>query len=257
PDRQCPLVFARRRHGARHLPAIEERDRDHRRRRRARRARRSDREDFRALLHPPAAPGLRAEFGPRSLHFQAYHRGAWRPHPGGEPPARSGGRGREAPGARGALHRTAAGDVMVDQSPTVHASAVLAGARAVLIRGAAGAREWPAVRRALLGAGTRGRRVGGPARRRPRSPRQRPAPALAGLIEVRGLGIRRLDHEPMAVVGLVVDLAAEDAERLPAAGETALLGVPLRRLAVAPGADALALVLALLRSPEGDIKPRS
>jgi len=77
------------------------------------------------------------------------------------------------------------------------------------------------------------------------------------LIEVRELGIRRLDHEPIAVVGLVVDLAAEDAERLPAARETALLGVPLRRLAVAPGADALALVLALLRSPEGDIKPRS
>jgi hypothetical protein len=56
---------------------------------------------------------------------------------------------------------------------------------------------------------------------------------------------------------LVVDLAAEDAERLPAAGETALLGVALRRLAVAPGADALAPILALLRSPEGDIKPRS
>ena len=43
----------------------------------------------------------------------------------------------------------------------------------------------------------------------------RPAEALAGLIEVRGVGIRRLDHEPSAVVGLVVDLAAADAERLP------------------------------------------
>src|SRR5262249_60701107 len=85
----------------------------------------------------------------------------------------------------------------------------------------------------------------------------RPAAALAGLIEVRGAGIRRLDHEPMAVVGLVVDLAAEDAERLPAAGETALLGVALRRLAGAPRADALAPLLTLLRSPEGDIKPRS
>jgi hypothetical protein len=36
-----------------------------------------------------------------------------------------------------------------------------------------------------------------------------------------------------------------------------LLGVPLRRLAVAPGADALAPVLALLHSPDGDIKPPS
>ena len=43
----------------------------------------------------------------------------------------------------------------------------------------------------------------------------KPAAALEGLIEVRGLGIRRLDHEPVAVVGLVVDLAADDAERLP------------------------------------------
>ena len=43
----------------------------------------------------------------------------------------------------------------------------------------------------------------------------RPAKSLAGLIEVRGLGIRRLPFEPVAVVGLVVDLAAADAERLP------------------------------------------
>ena len=45
----------------------------------------------------------------------------------------------------------------------------------------------------------------------------RPAPELAGLIEIRGLGIRRIEHVGEAVVGLVVDLAADDAERLPAA----------------------------------------
>ena len=38
---------------------------------------------------------------------------------------------------------------------------------------------------------------------------------LAGLIEIRGLGIRRCDFAAEAVVGLVVDLAAADAERLP------------------------------------------
>ena len=43
----------------------------------------------------------------------------------------------------------------------------------------------------------------------------RPAEALAGLIEVRGLGHPAAPHEPSAVVGLVVDLAAADAERLP------------------------------------------
>ena len=48
----------------------------------------------------------------------------------------------------------------------------------------------------------------------------RPAEALAGLIEVRGVGILRLAHEASAVVGLVVDLAAADAERLPQAGAT-------------------------------------
>ena len=36
-------------------------------------------------------------------------------------------------------------------------------------------------------------------------------PALAGLIEVRGVGICRVPYEALAVVGLVVDLAAADA----------------------------------------------
>jgi serine kinase of HPr protein (carbohydrate metabolism regulator) len=74
----------------------------------------------------------------------------------------------------------------------------------------------------------------------------RPAESLAGLLEVRGLGIRRLPFEPLAVVGLVVDLDAPDATRLPE-GEAlvALLeGVPLPRLAVARGVDPLPLVVA-------------
>ena len=81
----------------------------------------------------------------------------------------------------------------------------------------------------------------------------RPAPALAGLIEIRGLGIRRLPYEPVAAVGLVVDLAAADADRLPGreAGETAIDGVTLPRLAVAPGMPALPLVLAFLQDSPG------
>jgi serine kinase of HPr protein (carbohydrate metabolism regulator) len=85
----------------------------------------------------------------------------------------------------------------------------------------------------------------------------RPAAALAGLIEVRGLGIRRLDYEPVAVVGLVVDLAAEDAERMPATSETVLLGVAVRRLVVATGTAPLPPVLAVLHGGMTDIKPRS
>jgi hypothetical protein len=40
----------------------------------------------------------------------------------------------------------------------------------------------------------------------------RPNAALAGLIELRGVGILRRDYEACAVVGLVVDLAAADAD---------------------------------------------
>jgi HPr kinase/phosphorylase len=76
----------------------------------------------------------------------------------------------------------------------------------------------------------------------------RPPAALAGLIEVRGVGIRRVEYEPAAVVGLVVDLAAEDAERLPATGEATVSGVKLSRLAVGAGADPLPPLLALLQT---------
>jgi HPr kinase/phosphorylase len=72
-------------------------------------------------------------------------------------------------------------------------------------------------------------------------------PVLAGLIEIRGLGIRRLPFEPAAVIHLVVDLAAA-AERMPpaAATETEIEGVRLPRLAVAPGEDPFSLIVASL-----------
>ena len=87
----------------------------------------------------------------------------------------------------------------------------------------------------------------------------RPAEALAGLIEVRGLGILRLPYEPSAVVGLVVDLGA-DAERLPDAQErqAVIEGISLPRLAVADGKGALPAVLALLTcSGDGVSRPDS
>lgn len=76
----------------------------------------------------------------------------------------------------------------------------------------------------------------------------RPPAALAGLIEVRGLGLVRLAHEESAVVGLVVDLAATDAERLPepAARRTEIEGVALPRLAVASADTALPTVRAYM-----------
>ena len=144
-------------------------------------------------------------------------------------------------------------------SPTMHASAVLVGARAVLIQGPSGSgksqlalalleaarnRTLPFVRlvaddRAHIEA-VHGRLL------------VRPAPTLAGLIEVRGLGIRRVAYEAVAVVGLLVDLVAADAGRMP---ESAALtgeigGITLPRLAVAAGHDALPLVLSYLQMPD-------
>src|SRR5580692_5015221 len=108
------------------------------------------------------------------------------------------------------------------KSATVHASAVLAGRRAVLIRGPAGAGK-SRLALTLIQAADSGligfaRLVGDDRIELAVSHGRllaRPAQALAGLIEVRGLGIRRLAYEPVAVIGLVVDLAVPKAERLP------------------------------------------
>jgi HPr kinase/phosphorylase len=145
-------------------------------------------------------------------------------------------------------------------APTEHASAVLAGARAMLIRGPSGAGK-SRLALALISAVQSGllrfARLVGDDRVELEACHGRllvrPAPALAGLIEIRGVGIQRLEHEAIAVVGLVVDLAAADAERLPATAETVISGVRLPRLAIAAGTDPLPPVLATLSK----IKPRS
>jgi serine kinase of HPr protein (carbohydrate metabolism regulator) len=76
---------------------------------------------------------------------------------------------------------------------------------------------------------------------------------LAGLIEIRGLGIRRCDFIPHAPIGLVVDLAADDAERLPPpdALKTTLAGIDLMRIPVAAAASPLPLVVATLITQPG------
>ena len=139
-------------------------------------------------------------------------------------------------------------------APSVHASAVLVGARTLLIRGAAGAGKSRLALALLHAAQARllpfARLVGDDRLLLEAQHGRllvRPAPALAGLIEVRGLGIRRVPYEPVAVAGLVVDLDAADAVRLPAHGEQATLGgIQLPRLAVASGIEPLPCVLAYL-----------
>lgn len=141
--------------------------------------------------------------------------------------------------------------------PTTHASAVLVGAHALLIRGPSGTGK-SRLALGLLQAAQAGilsfARLIGDDRviLEPQHDRLlvRPAPELAGLLEVRGVGIRRCDYEPVAVVGLLIDLGAGDADRLPplSAMSRVVSGITLPRQAVAPGIDPLPLTLALVNT---------
>ena len=62
-----------------------------------------------------------------------------------------------------------------------------------------------------------------------------PPARIAGLLEVRGIGIVSMDFVPRCPVRLVVDLVAPDAvERMPAAARVTLSGHRLPRIALAP-----------------------
>lgn len=142
-----------------------------------------------------------------------------------------------------------------EAEPSVHASAVKVGQFAVLIRGPSGsgksrlafdlimAGRVGVVERAVLVGDDRvylatvGDEI-----------EVRPSRILAGLIEVRGLGIRRCDFVEHATVGLVVDLDAADAERLPQAEslKTSILGVEIPRIPVGRDYSPLPLVVAAL-----------
>ncbi len=64
----------------------------------------------------------------------------------------------------------------------------------------------------------------------------RPPASIAGLFEVRGLGILKMDHVAPAPLDLIIDLvAAEAIERLPEAPLTEdVCGLPVRRLVSYP-----------------------
>jgi serine kinase of HPr protein (carbohydrate metabolism regulator) len=138
---------------------------------------------------------------------------------------------------------------------SIHASAVLVENRAVLIRGPSGAGKSRLAFDLIL-AGRSGQipsavLVGDDRVFLDAGDGQmvvRPVPQLAGLIEIRGLGIRRCEFVEEAVVGLVVDLGATDAERLPQpeALLTRIDGVLIPRIPVGSGHAAFPLTAAAL-----------
>jgi len=82
------------------------------------------------------------------------------------------------------------------------------------------------------------------------------APAiLAGLLEVRGVGLIRLPYQADAPLGLVAELVPpEQVPRLPGAGVTDFLGIVVPRLLLAPfEASALAKLRLAARIATGHI----
>jgi len=142
-----------------------------------------------------------------------------------------------------------------DGGPSVHASAVKVGSLAVLIRGPSGAGKsrlaFDLIMAGCSGVVESAVLVGDDRVHLATVGDEivvRPAPLLAGLIEIRGLGIRRCDFVEHATVGLVVDLDADDAERLPLPEslKTTIFGVEIPRIPVSRGYLPLPLVVAAL-----------
>lgn len=151
---------------------------------------------------------------------------------------------------------------------SIHASCVRVGEQGVLIRGASGAGK-SRLAFALILAGRGGiipptllvaddrvmlerradpQSAGGGDRLVAFTP-----PILAGLIEIRGAGLRRLPYAAEATIGLVVDLGAEDAARLPFPESLSVEidGLKLPRLPAFSDGDVLQQVLAMLLTDPG------
>jgi len=138
---------------------------------------------------------------------------------------------------------------------TVHASAVTAGDTGILIRGPSGSGKSRLAFDLIL-AGRAGQipktvlvgddrvllsAAGG-------TVTVRPAAELEGLIEIRGLGIRRCDFVAQVEVRLVVDLEARDSARMPEQDALFIVieGTKIPRVPVGTGLVALPLVAAAL-----------
>lgn len=140
----------------------------------------------------------------------------------------------------------------------VHATSVEIGGHAVLIRGPSGAGKSDLALRlmdsgAVLVADDQTELAAEAGRLFAAAPA-----AIAGLIEVRGLGIVRVPHRDRVPVALAVDLvAAREVERLPEPAHAAFLGIAVPRIALAGfEASAAAKVRLAMLSATRDIMSR-
>jgi HPr kinase/phosphorylase len=123
----------------------------------------------------------------------------------------------------------------VSQSSLVHATAVAVESGAILLRGPSGAGKSDLALR-LIDAGAR--LVADDQVELRRSGREilaRAPSSLAGLFEIRGVGIIRIDAVDAAPLVLIADLIhADEVERLPEARVESVLGVAVPLIALAP-----------------------
>ena len=117
----------------------------------------------------------------------------------------------------------------------VHASCVALEGKGVLLRGAPGAGKSDLALRLIEG----GAQLVADDQVALTSSGERllasPPARIAGLLEVRGIGIVSIDFVPQCPVYLVVDLAAPDSvERMPEAARITLAGHRVRRVSLAP-----------------------
>ncbi len=137
---------------------------------------------------------------------------------------------------------------------TVHASCVLVGEAGILIEGASGAGKSTLAREVVAAGRLAGRfaRLVSDDRTRVEVHHgrviARTVAAIAGRIEIRGLGIVGTAHEASAVVRLIVSLSSEERPRWPVPEESLapLCGIMVPRLSLQSRAASAPLVLAWL-----------
>jgi HPr kinase/phosphorylase len=136
---------------------------------------------------------------------------------------------------RRAFYDPSADGVVSDPPVRIHATAVAIDGRAALLRGASGAGKSDLALRLIDAGACLVTDDQSELFRRGDVIFVRPPNRISGLIEVRGIGIVRIDAMAEAPVALIVDLVAPDrVERMPERRREPVLGIDLPVIAVAP-----------------------